>query len=153
MPHKVDVSLLTPIDKTLGDSATDTRLLRRMATEAQKYMLSFRWCKRIRRGWFGWGVGGVCAVFLFEIVPESRKVDSKLWVIVGDLPPAYLVLDKSPTPMSALKNYVDLMQQWVEAARAGKSVDDCIPVNVAPTKPNATLLKRRLAFLRTRILA
>jgi hypothetical protein len=153
MDRRVDVSRLMPIAEIVGDGAEDTRLLRAMAKDAQQYLLSFRWCKEIRRGWFGYGVGGVCAVFLFDILPDKKSVDSRLWVIAGDLPPAYLVVDESPTPRKALRNYVDLMQEWVDVVRTGKSPADCIPVNVTPSKANAGLLERRLDFIRKEILS
>src|SRR5215470_15265655 len=137
----VDFSRLVPVEKISGDSKEDTRLLRKMATEAREYLLSFKWCKKVCRAWFGWGVGGVCAVFLFEIEPDSEKVDRLLWVIVGDLPPAYLVTDASPTPLTALHNYADLMQEWVDAVRRGRPVDDCIPVNAPATLQYADLLR------------
>jgi hypothetical protein len=153
MHDRVDVSLLTPLRAMAGDCAEDTRLLKQMAKEARAYLLSFRWCKGIRRGWFGWGVGGVCAVFFFEILPSRKTIDRRLWVIVGDLPPAYLVVDGSPNPREALGTYVELMQEWVDAIKKGKSVDRCIPVNVLPTRTNANALRRRLDFLRKNALS
>jgi hypothetical protein len=72
MHKRVDVSQLKPIGAIAGDNREDTRLLKRMADEAREYLLSFRWCKEISKGWFGWGVGGVCAVFFFEIVPATK---------------------------------------------------------------------------------
>src|SRR5262249_51190960 len=132
MHKRVDFSLLKPIGAIGGDDSEDTRLLKSMALVAREYLLSFRWCKKISKAWFGWGVGGVCAVFFFEIVPAQKQVDSRLWVIVGDLPPAYLVVDESPTPLEALRNYVDLVQEWVDTVHEGRPVDACIPVNVMP---------------------
>jgi hypothetical protein len=148
----VDVSSLVPVKDMSGDSKKDTGLLRKMAEEAHAYLLSFKWCKSIRRAWFGWGVGGICAVLLFELEPGSPKVDKLLWVIVGDLPPAYLVADESPTPLAALRNYVKLMQDWVDTVKAGKSVDHCIPVNAPTTLEYAQLLNRRLKFIRKEFL-
>jgi hypothetical protein len=135
-----------------GDSKEDTLLLQQMLSEAHEYLLSFKWCRSVRHAWFGWGVGGVCAVFLFEIEPSSKKVDSRLWVIVGDLPSAYLVTDASPTPLAALSNYVDLMQEWVDAVKKRKSVDNCIPVDAPATLEYANLLQRRLDFIRKEFL-
>src|SRR5215472_11347732 len=153
MRKSVDVSSLKRMTNIFGDCPEDTRKLRPMAEEARSYLLSHSSCKKVRRGWFGFGVGGVCAVFLFELVPATKRIDSKLWVIVGDLPPAYLVVDESPNPLAALANYVGLMQEWVDTVRAGKPIDDCIPVNAKPTKVNADLLARRLRFMRTNFLS
>lgn len=153
MPRDIDISRLVPADKVSGEDGTDTSLLRQMSEEAKTYLLSFEWCKAIRKQWFGWGVGGIAAVFLIEFDPATPDVDEILWVIVGDLPPAYLVIDESPTPLVALKTYVDLMQQWVDAVRAGESIEDCIPVNNAPTRESADALEMRLTFLRRKFLA
>jgi hypothetical protein len=148
----VDLSQLLEVSQISGDSKKDTRLLREMADEAHGYLLSFKWCKRIRRSWFGWGVGGVCAVFFFEIQPSSAKIDRWLWVIIGDLPPAYLVTDASPSPLAALKNYTDLMEEWVETVKEGGNIEGCIPVNAPPTLEYASLLERRLRFIRKEFL-
>lgn len=152
MNDRVNFSLLTSITDMKGDDAKDLRLLKKMANDAQEYLLSFAWCKEIKEGWFGWGVGGVCAVFFFRILPNKMNVDRWLWVVVGDLPSAYLVVDGSPTPLAALDTYVELMQEWVEAAKSGKSTADCIPVSAPVTPQNADLLQRRLDFIRKEFL-
>ena len=149
----VEMARVVPVEQMLGDSKKDTLLLKEMAGEAREFLLSFEWCRDVRRSWFGWGVGGVCAVFLFEIDPSSKKVDKRLWVIVGDLPPAYLVVDASPTPLAALANYVDLMQEWAKAVKSKRSIDDCIPVNAPATREYANLLQRRLYFIRKEFLS
>ncbi|HET9281577.1 MAG TPA: hypothetical protein VFR24_06405 [Candidatus Angelobacter sp.] len=149
----VEVTQLTPIEQMSGDSKKDTLLLKEMAGEAREFLMSFKWCKNIRCSWFGWGVGGVCAVFFFEIDPSSKKIDRWLWVIVGDLPPAYLVLDASPTPLAALANYVDFMQGWVDAVKSKRPVNNCIPVNAPATREYANLLQRRIDFIRNEFLS
>ena|ERR1700744_4000346 len=99
------------------------------------------------------GGGGIAAVFLFEIEPASTDVDGMLWVIVGDLPPAYLVVEESPTALDALKTYLELMQEWVIAVREEKSTEECIPVNRPATRENADTLETRLNFLKKEFLA
>lgn len=153
MTNGINFSLLTTIDKISGDSEKDTRLLRGMAQEAREYLLSFHWCKAIQKEWFGWGVGGVAAVFLFEIDAANADVDKLLWVIVGDLPSAYLVVDESPTPLDALRTYLELMQEWITAVREGKLTEECIPVNSAETRENADALENRLNFLKQEFLS
>ena len=153
MANRIDFSRLAPIDAVSGETEKDTQLLRGMAEEARRYLLSFHWCTAIRKGWFGWGVGGIAAVFLFEIQPVNSDVDKLLWVVVGDLPPAYLVVDESPTPLDALRNYVGLMQEWITAVREGKSTEECIPVNSAATRESADALGTRLDFLKREFLA
>jgi hypothetical protein len=152
MTDKIDFSRLSPTADISSESETDTRLLLGMAQEARQYLLSFDWCKSIQKAWFGWGVGGIAAVFLFEIEPATPNVDGMLWVVVGDLPPAYLVTDELPAPLDALKTYVDLMEEWIVAVRQGKSTENCIPVNTTSTRENADALETRLHFLKREFL-
>jgi hypothetical protein len=123
-----------------------------MEVEAEQYLSSFDWCKSIEERWFGWGLGGIVAVFLFKIIPASSEIDDLLWVIIGDLPPAYLVTDESPMPLDALRIYVNLMEEWVAAVRVGESAENCIPVNTLPTLENAYALETRLEFLKQKFL-
>jgi hypothetical protein len=153
MTDKTDFSRLTPTDKISGEGEKDTRLLQGMAEEAGQYLLSFKWCKAILKGWFGWGVGGIAAVFLFEIEPATPNVDKILWVVVGDLPPAYMVTDELPTPLDALRTYIDLMEEWIAAVREGRPTEEHIPVNTAATQENADALETRLSFLKRNFLA
>jgi hypothetical protein len=74
------------------------------------------------------------------------------WVIVGDLPPAYLVLDNAPSWKEALEGYTEEMQRWVDAVRAGHNLDGIIPVNVAPIPEHADSLDLRLRFIREKII-
>ena len=108
----VDLSRLTPVDQMRGDDDEDTALLKGMYEEAASYLRGFKWCRRIAEAYFGLGIGGVVAVFLFRI-EGPPEVDQWLWVVVGDLPPAYLVTDDAPTPAVALEVYCSLMADWV----------------------------------------
>lgn len=148
----IDVSMMQPVDSIEGDSVADTALLREMAREAHEFICNQNWCERVDHQYLAYGVGGVVAVFLFQIAPGAEDVDSCLWVIVGDLPPAYLVVEDSATAADALDGYCSLMMEWVEAVAAGESVDELIPVNVSPTIENAGQLKGRLQFLRSKII-
>lgn len=143
---------MTPVDSIEGDSVIDTKLLREMAKEAQEFMRDQEWCERIDHQYLAFGVGGVVAVFLFQITPRSEDVDSCLWVIVGDLPPAYLVVEDNPTAADALDSYCSEMEAWVGAAEAGESLEDLISVNAPPTPANVEQLTGRLHFLRAEII-
>lgn len=141
------VTEVVPLSRMKGDSRRDTSLLRAMYKEARDYTESFSWCRGVKGAYFGLGVGGVVAVFLFRIEPNKSNIDEWLWVVVGDLPSAYLVTDVSPTPAAALQTYVREMKKWVRAARSRRSVKELIPVNVPATRSWANRLRRRLEFL------
>jgi len=114
-----NLSELAPIDDLHGDSIEDTEFLRKMAEQARQFLCTQRWCGEILQGWFGFGVGALLGVFLFRIRPTEPGVDDLLWVVVGDVPPAYLVTDDAGTPREALRAYVDEMSRWVDAVRSG----------------------------------
>jgi len=143
---------VVPISEMRGDSIKDRQLLHEMYVSAERFLCSFDWCDKVLQAFFGLGIGGVVAVFLFRIQPNQPSVDRMLWVVVGDLPPAYLVTDKSPTPQAALMNYILEMRRWIEAVRKGKSVDKAIPVNVPPTRLWARRLEKRLNSLEAAVL-
>jgi hypothetical protein len=152
METSVDFTRVVPAEQMKGENTEETHLLHRMLGEAKEYLAAFDWCESIEESYFGLGVGGIVAVFLFKIRPRHEGVDELLWVVVGDLPKAYLVTDDSPSPRLALETYVELMSEWVDAATKGQPVDELIPVNVAPTLENAKLLEGRLAFLSAKII-
>jgi hypothetical protein len=133
---------------------SDDRLsLGSLAKEAEEFLLSHSWCSSVRNAYFGIGNEGIFAVFLFEIVPACENVDEFLWVVTGDLPPAYLVCDSSPDPPSALRNYIAEMRTWVETVQEGRTPgEDVIPVNAPPTREFAEMLQSRLDFLEGKIL-
>ena len=149
----MDMTKVIPAVDMRGDDDEDTALLRDMLEGAKRYLTSFKWCGGIEASYFGLGVGKVIAVFFFRIRPAKQDVDTELWVVVGDVPPAYLVTDQAPNPACALKMYIDLMGEWVTAVREGRPVDELIPVNVAPTVEWADKLDSRLVFLEKEILS
>jgi hypothetical protein len=75
-----------------------------------------------------------------------------LWIVVGDLPSAYLVVVPPDSPQSALERYCSLMEEWVAAVRIGGELSDVFPVRADPTIENATMLAERIAFLRREII-
>ena len=144
-----------------GEDAEETKLGRELIVEARSFLTGFEWCDSVRDCYVSdAGIGGVVAVVLFRIHPGLPDVDEWLWVVVGDVPPAYLVTDDAPDAVSALGAYVNEMDAWVSSVRRGASVDDLIPVTtreggtpVDPTTENADDLGSRLTFLRAELLA
>ena len=150
--EKIDCSKLTAIDAMAGEDAEETDQLHTLLKKAEEFIHSFKWAGKSRNVYFGIGVADLLGVFLFELVPGLEGVDRYLWVIVGDVPPAYLVIDNAPNPARALATYIEEMERWADAVNAGKSIEQCIPVNGAPTRENAASLKTRLAFIEREIL-
>ncbi len=138
---------LVPAAKIKGDDAVDTRFLRKMSKDAERYISSFSWCDSVVDQYFGGGVGKIFAVFFFHIRPGRRGVSPWIWIMVGDIPPAYLPLDDCSSPKEAFRTYIDGMSKWVEFARKGKTgtaEQGVPPVNVPATPEWAERLNQRL---------
>ena len=134
-----------------GDDEEDTTLLRKMSEDARRYISSFAWCDAILSSYFGGGLGGVFAVFLFHIRPGLPSVDPWIWVAVGDVPAAYLPVSDCKSPVEFFRTYIRGMSKWVELARFGRvgtPEDGVPPVNALPTPERAEDLSRRLSTLR-----
>jgi hypothetical protein len=118
-----------------------------MAVEARQFLDSHRWCGEITAGRLGFAIAGVIGLFQFDFEATKPEIDNCLWVVVGDLPPAYLVCDDNPTWQDALRGYIREMRRWVGAVRRGEDLAKVIPVNTSPTDRHAKMLEKRLDFL------
>jgi hypothetical protein len=125
----------------------------KLHTEAKAYLEAQSWCTNLIQTWYepDLTIYEKVGVFLFEIAPANQTVDKFIWIIIGDLPTVYL--DQSvKTGKEALEVYCDLMDDWANSVIEGNSLDDCFPVEVAPTIENAGQLKRRIDFIRRELL-
>lgn len=133
-------------DMTRVSDLTDAETVE-LARRATGFLTAFRWCAGVQESFHAFDTGYVLGVFLFHIEPRLIGVNETLWVVVGDLPPAFLVCDDAPDWPGALRGYVYEMQRWVDAVRAGDSLEKIIPVNVAPTLEYADMLESRLGLI------
>lgn len=145
--ERPDLSTVVAAEQIEGEDAEETKELLGMRDEARAFISSFQWCGGVKEMYFGFGIGGVVAVFLVRIEARRTDVDEWLWIVVGDLPPAYLVTDDAPNPACALAGYVTEMSRWVSAVRIGRPTDELIPVNVPASNEYAEMLDSRLKFL------
>jgi hypothetical protein len=104
-----------------------------LADAATTFLLNQTWCRSVTSTLLAYAVPGVIGIFLLHIVPARSGIDETLWVVVGDIPPAYLVCDDAPTWREALESYIYEMDGWVAAVRSGDTLEDVIPVKAAPT--------------------
>jgi hypothetical protein len=153
MKSGIDFSKVVAIGAMKGEDDEETAQLKELFVRAKEYLCSFSWCKRIIDSFFGIGIGRPLGVFLFRIEPSHENVDEWIWVIVGDLPPAYITTDQAPNPAAALDGYIGAMEEWVTAVRMGKPTKDLIPVNAQPTLEWADELEWRLRFIDREILS
>jgi hypothetical protein len=147
----IDAGHLRPVAELTTDGDFSAEQYQQLTESALNYITQFEWCERVIAAFAGLAIPGVVGVFLVNIEPTNPDVDPWLWLIVGDIPPAYLVTDDAPSPRRALELYVEEMRLWTAAAHAGHDVSELIPVNVEPTSANAANLDRRLAFLAEKV--
>ena len=153
MRADVDMEKVVPAAFMRGEDAEETDLLRGMLAEAYAYFERFTWHRGVSAADYGLGVPGIIAIFLFEFEPSRPEMPDKVWIVVGDLPPAYIDVGDAPNPATALDGYIGAMSDWVDAAKSGRSVAGLIPVNVDPTYQNAEELESRVRFLDDSILS
>ena len=110
-------------------------------------MKGWHWIDEVREVHYGTGFDDKVGVFLFRVASSDEAVPEWIWVIAGDLPPLYIGSEDASTPTEALDGYVGAMQEWVEAVRAGRPVDDLAPVDADPTEDNADRLASRLELI------
>lgn len=152
MPVVIDTAGFQIVPDIQGDDKEDTALLRQMVSQAESYIRSFKWSPPIERIYLASGIGGIFALFLVRFArPVAGAEDQELWVVVGDLPSAYFVIDEAPDPKEALEAYCELMEEWAEGVRAG-DVSECFPVEAAPTEEHARMLLSRVEYIREKII-
>jgi hypothetical protein len=156
----MDYDGLIKIEDLPSSENEDAEGLTKLAREAESFLTWHNWCGAIRQGYLDFDWYGILALFYFEIEPASPNADNRLWVIVGDAPPAYLDMQSCPTETAAIEGYVYELQRWVDAVKAGQSVDELMPVYwrvsllpIEPTLAFAQDLERRLDFFRTEIIS
>lgn len=152
MTTSVDFSKVIPASQMTGGDEEDGRLLASMLSEARTYLAKHNWCGQILEEFFGLGVGGLAAVFLFRIRPSKPTADPLVWVVVGDIPPLYISIDDAPNPACAMDAYLGAITHWAKAAIAGGPMNGMPPINAAPTKENGQRLLGRIEFIDREIL-
>lgn len=149
MPPAIDTSGFQALPQISGEDEEDTGLLKQLAVEAEAYIRSFKWCPPIERMYLAFGVGGIISLFLVRFAGSVAGFEDRdLWVVVGDLPPAYFVIDLALTAPAALETYCELMEDWAEGVLSGGDVSGCFPIAVEPTEEHARMLLSRLEYIR-----
>lgn len=143
----IDIELVNQSDIEYKDEVIE------LVDEARHYLKSFSWCKEIKSGLLARSFGYILCIFLFEIEPvKNSGADEKLWIIVGDLPPAYFDTIEYKTPHDALDFYCFVMEEWASHIKAGKSLVDYYPVNTKPKLEYADMLAVRIQLIRDEFL-
>ena len=86
-----------------------------MVAEAVAFLRGHRWCGHVHDVQLAFAIAGVVAVARVDLEPLSARAEPRVWVIAGDLPPAYIVYEEGDTWQDALRGYVYEMRRWAEA--------------------------------------
>ena len=138
---------------SLSPSNDEDREIIEQSKKATNYLLSHPWCVGIKNGWLGISWDYMVCVFLYEIDSDNPEVDQFIWMIVGDLPSAYIDIESASNSEEALRCYVDIMGEWVNAIENGASTEACYPLEVPATSEYAQMLKGRLELIEEELAA
>ena len=140
---------MTPIEKIAQSNIEHADEVVDLSKRAKDYLGSMAWCNGIIGGWLAYASGYIIGVFYFEIMPSRKDAPRFVWVIVGDIPPAYLDVESCPNAKEAVEGYVGEMQEWIDRVLQGRPLDDSvIPVNVPAEAKWAEALQTRLKLIR-----
>lgn len=149
---RIDFTDLIKISEMKNYDIEDLDDQLKLAKEAKAFLLEHIWCKHIKEGWYDRGWADKLAVFLFQIIPDSENADEFVWIIVGDLPSAYIDILSASNGACAIEAYTNIMEDWYDNVLQGKSVENCYPIGVPPTKEYGQMLQSRVEFIRDEIL-
>ena len=147
-----DMSSVVPVSHVMRKPFDGQKDFDAALSEATSFIKFYDWVSAVKETWVGVALEGIVYIFLFEIETRRPEVDRWIWVVVGDIPPAYIPCSDALNPYEVLDGYIGAMEEWVDAARQGKSVARLVPVNLPASEENADRLDGRLKFLDQKIL-
>jgi len=132
-----------------GEDDLDDKLLHEMADKAVSYISAFGWCEAVHEKYFGDGFGGIVALFLFRLSIRKVREPEWVWVIVGDIPSAYLEAEGFPTAHAALKKYLEGVEDWIDTPADLRDTRDDLPPLYVPQGPEyIEMMRTRISTLR-----
>ncbi len=142
-----------PIDYKEVTGKTEYHLeLVKVHTEAVAYLMGFVWCKKVINSYVYLNLGSTLSIFLFEINNSASSDDNYLWIVVGDIPPMYLDIHGPKTTKEVLEDYIRLAEDWIMHVKDGRSVKSCYPFKAEPILEMATLLEKRITFMKNTLI-
>jgi hypothetical protein len=123
------------------------------AAAARAFLAAQPWCSKVHQVTPVFAIADVLGVFRCTLIPSRPDADVMVWVVVGDLPSAYIVHEPGDSWQDALIGYVTEMRRWVDAVKAGEHPGvNTIPTNMPQTFESAAALETRLDFIQSRLL-
>ena len=153
----IDTSRMLPVNRINSTTADQSIEMQRLVIEARSFFDDQSRCLPVAGMHLAWGFAKV-ALFLVSFSDEMG-LDSQVWVVVGDVPPAILNGEICPNALEAFEGYVGELQAWIDAVRAGTPIHDLMPLidperkqSIPPTSENADLVERRVRFIESNIM-
>lgn len=119
-----------------------------LINESKIYLASQKWCGEIYEGWLFTNIGYALCIFLYRIDKLQSSEDNLVWIVVGDIPPAYLDTYNVESTKEVIENYIELVEDWIENAESGNSFEDCFPFKSDTRKNLLRCSKREFNFLK-----
>src|SRR5688572_22387773 len=93
-----DLSKVVDLNAYIEENQGSSEEIKDLYEEAVEFISYFSWLEGIKRAYAGLIHPGIVGVFLVNIDKLRDDVDDWLWIIVGDLPPAYLTCENCKNP-------------------------------------------------------
>ncbi len=161
MPHKVDFDLVFEADDFRNrflDGREDHEGFDAIEKEARNFLTTYTWCPPVEGVYVGCYCPPVVAVFAYKVEKsppigiDSTDILEWIWVVAGDLPPAYLINEEITDALVALAGYTAVASDWVKAVEGGDTVDDFVYFDLPADKEHAAMLRPRIDLLKQHFL-
>jgi hypothetical protein len=156
----MDTSNFELVDHEIGHfDESDNNCRVSLVNEGYQFLTRHSWCLSVRHSYLCELWEGILAILYFEIEPASTDIDDSVWIIAGDISPAYIDVAICQTVRDALEAYIDVLQDWIDAVLKEESVSEMMPLyvrysmNRIPATPEyANLLQYRVKYIRDKLL-
>src|SRR4051812_46141723 len=97
------------------DASGDSGSVAALADEARAFLAAQPWVARVHNVTPVFAKHRVLGVFRCALIPSQPDADVMVWVVVGDIPTAYIAHEPGDSWQDALFGYVDEMERWIAA--------------------------------------
>jgi|GEM_PF-3367070 len=147
----IDTRSMIPCDKLRESGIEDPAPIIELCEEAVRFVTHHSWCMALFKTYFDRGFEEI-SVFVCEVEVREHGPQS-IWVIVGDVPPVYLMSDIR-NGAEALQFYCRGLTAWVAEARLGRDPNRDRPVlskeayePLQPTEQLCKMIEGRVRFI------
>ena len=151
--NPIDISEMITIEDIATSDIEYREEVIELTERAKRYLSDMSWCVKLNQGWLAYALGYIIGVYLIHFQPNRDDIPEYVWVVIGDIPPAYLDVEYCPDWLAAVDGYIVEMQEWVDRVLNRLPIDHTvISVNVPPEEEWAESLGSRLKFIQKHII-